>query len=52
MRVEVASVEQSLGNDLKLAANSIVDLIEVFDTLEQQNNQQSFHRIGHTNIFD
>ena len=28
MRVEVASVEQSLGSELKNAANSVVDLIE------------------------
>lgn len=52
MRVEVASVEQSLGNDLKVAASSIVDLIGVFDSFEPQNNQQNFHRIGHTNVFD
>ncbi|NEO99587.1 MAG: NYN domain-containing protein [Symploca sp. SIO1C4] len=52
MRVEVASVEQSLGNDLKVAASSIVDLIGVFDAFEQQNNQQNFHRIGHANVFD
>lgn len=52
MRVEVASVEQSLGNDLKVAASSIVDLIGVFDSFEQQNHQQNFHRIGHTNVFD
>lgn len=52
MRVEVASVEQALGNDLKLAANSIVDLIEVFDCFEKQNNRQDYFRIGNTNIFD
>jgi len=52
MRVEVASVEQSLGNDLKVAASSIVDLIGVFDGFKQQNNQQKFHRIGHANVFD
>jgi uncharacterized LabA/DUF88 family protein len=52
MRVEVASVEQSLGNDLKIAASSVVDLIEIFDTFEQQNNHHDFHRIGHTNVFD
>jgi uncharacterized LabA/DUF88 family protein len=52
MRVEVASVEQALGNDLKLAANSIVDLIGVFDCFEQQNNRQDYYRIGNTNIFD
>ncbi len=52
MRVEVASVEQSLGNDLKNAANSVVDLLGVFDTFQQHNNNQTYHRIGNANIFD
>jgi uncharacterized LabA/DUF88 family protein len=52
MRVEVASVEQSLGNDLKNAANSVIDLIEVFDTLQPQNNHQDYHPIGSTTIFN
>ncbi|MDY6782960.1 MAG: NYN domain-containing protein [Cyanobacteriota bacterium] len=52
IRVEVASVEQSLGNDLKVAASSIVDLIEVFDSFEPQNSAQSYYRIGHANVFD
>ena len=52
MRVEVASVEQSLGNELKNAANSTVDLIEVFDGFERQNNGQNHYRIGNTNLFD
>ena len=52
MRVEVASVEQSLGNELKLAANSVVDLIEIFDNFQQQNNGQNYYRIGNANIFD
>lgn len=52
MRVEVASVEQSLGNDLKIAASSVVDLIEVFDSFEQQHNNQSYYKIGNANIFD
>jgi uncharacterized LabA/DUF88 family protein len=52
IRVEVASVEQSLGNDLKNAANSVIDLIEVFDTLQPQNNNQEYHPIGSTNVFD
>jgi uncharacterized LabA/DUF88 family protein len=52
MRVEVASVEQSLGNDLKNAANSIIDLISVFDEFEPQNNEQERFRIGHTDVFD
>ncbi|MBF1990831.1 NYN domain-containing protein [Fischerella thermalis] len=52
MRVEVASVEQSLGSELKNAANSIIDLIEVFDSFNPQNNNQTFHRIGNTSIFD
>ncbi|HBE20653.1 MAG TPA: NYN domain-containing protein [Cyanobacteria bacterium UBA11149] len=52
MRVEVASVEQSLGNDLKVSASSVIDLIGVFDNFQQQNNQQNYHRIGNANLFD
>lgn len=52
MRVEVASVEQSLGSELKNAANSVVDLIEVFDQFNAQNGNQNYHRIGHVNVFD
>ncbi|AFZ11552.1 protein of unknown function DUF88 [Crinalium epipsammum PCC 9333] len=52
MRVEVASVEQSLGNDLKVAASSVVDLIEVFDKFDRQDNGQNYYRIGNTNLFD
>ena len=52
MRVEVASVEQSLGNDLKNAASSVIDLIEVFDSFDQQNNNQNYYRIGNANVFD
>ncbi|WP_315788300.1 NYN domain-containing protein [Fischerella sp. JS2] len=52
MRVEVASVEQSLGSELKNSANSVVDLIEVFDKFNAQNENQSYHRIGNANVFD
>lgn len=52
IRVEVASVEQSLGNDLKNAANSIIDLISIFDEFEPQNGYQENFRIGHTGVFD
>lgn len=52
IRVEVASVEQALGNDLKLAANSIIDLIEVFDSFEQQNKKKEYYPIGNSNVFD
>ncbi|GCA80915.1 LabA-like NYN domain-containing protein [Microcystis aeruginosa] len=52
MRVEVASVEQSLGNDLKNSANSVIDLIELFDDFEAQNGTQDYHRIGNNNVFD
>ena len=52
IRVEVASVEQSLGNDLKNSANSVIDLIELFDDFAPQNNTQDFHRIGNNNVFD
>jgi uncharacterized LabA/DUF88 family protein len=52
MRVEVASVEQSLGNELKNAASSTIDLIEIFDSFEQQNNNQTYYRIGNATIFD
>jgi uncharacterized LabA/DUF88 family protein len=52
IRVEVASVEQSLGNDLKNAANSVIDLISIFDEFQPQNNHHEHFRIGHANIFD
>ncbi|MCL1475858.1 NYN domain-containing protein [Argonema antarcticum] len=52
IRVEVASVEQSLGNELKNAASNVIDLIEIFDSFEQQNNNQNYYRIGNANIFD
>lgn len=52
IRVEVASVEQTLGNELKLAANSIIDLLGVFDGFQRKNVRRAFHRIGNTSIFD
>lgn len=52
IRVEVASVEQSLGNELKMAANSVVDFIELFDCFEQQKKQKKHHRIGTIKLFD
>lgn len=52
IRVEVASVEQSLGNELKNAASSTIDLIEIFDGFDQQNSNQNFYRIGTANVFD
>ncbi|MEC4814146.1 MAG: NYN domain-containing protein [Scytonema sp. PMC 1069.18] len=52
IRVEVASVEQSLGNELKNSANSVVDLTEVFDKFDQHDTNQNYHRIGSANIFD
>lgn len=52
IRVEVASVEQSLGNDLKNAANSIIDLVGIFDEFEPQNGYQEHFRIGHSDVFD
>jgi len=52
IRVEVASVEQSLGNDLKVTASSFIDLTGIFDNFEPQNNNQSYHRIGNDNLFD
>jgi uncharacterized LabA/DUF88 family protein len=52
IRVEVASVEQSLGNELKNAANSVVDLVTIFDELPPQNQNQNYHRIGNCNFFD
>jgi len=52
IRVEVASVEQSLGNDLKIAASSVVDLVEIFDGFEQQKKNQDYFRIGNNSIFD
>ncbi len=52
MRVEVASVEQSLGNELKNAANSVIDLIPIFDEFPQRNGNQEHFRIGHTDVFD
>lgn len=52
IRVEVASIEQSLGNDLKNSANSVIDLIELFDDFEPQNSQRDYHPIGNNNVFD
>ncbi len=52
IRVEVASVEQSLGNELKMAANSVVDLVELFDRFEQQKNNKKHYRIGTLKLFD
>lgn len=52
IRVEVASVEQSLGSELKNSANSVVDLTEVFDKFDQHDTSQDYHRIGSANIFD
>ena len=52
IRVEVASVEQSLGSELKNSANSVVDLIEVFDEFDQHDTNQNYHRIGNANVFD
>ena len=52
IRVEVASVEQSLGNDLKNSANSVIDLVELFDEFDPQNEGRDYHRIGSNNIFD
>ncbi|MEM7717426.1 MAG: NYN domain-containing protein [Cyanobacteria bacterium P01_A01_bin.68] len=52
IRVEVASVEQSLGSELKNSANSVVDLSEVFDNFDPHNSNQEYHRIGNANIFD
>lgn len=52
IRVEVASVEQSLSSELKNYANSVIDLIELFDDFEPQNNSQDYHRIGNNNVFD
>ena len=52
IRVEVASVEQSLGKDLKNSANSVIDLISIFDEFRSKNGRKEHFRIGHTNVFD
>ena len=52
IRVEVASVEQSLGNDLKMAASSVIDLIGIFDGFQAQKSDRDYHRIGNTTVFD
>ncbi|BDA72666.1 hypothetical protein LYNGBM3L_34690 [Rivularia sp. IAM M-261] len=52
IRVEVASVEQSLGSELKNSANSVVDLTEVFDKFDQHDTSQNYHRIGSASVFD
>ncbi|NJO64253.1 MAG: NYN domain-containing protein [Richelia sp. RM2_1_2] len=52
IRVEVASVEQSLGSELRNSANSVVDLTEVFDKFDPHNSNDNFYRIGHANVFD
>lgn len=52
IRVEVAAIGQTLGNELKNSANSFIDLIPVFDQFNPQNNNQTYHPIGNTNIFN
>ncbi len=53
IRVEVASVAQQLGNDLKNSANSVVDLLPVFDDLDQLRQDQPYHPIGRSdNLFE
>jgi len=52
IRIEVASVEQSLGSDLKNSANSVIDLISIFDEFDPQKHNQEHSRIGHDSIFD
>ena len=52
IRVEVASVEQSLGSELKNSANSVIDLIELFDDFDAKNEARDYHRIGNGSIFD
>lgn len=41
IRVEVASVEQNLGNNLKAAANHVIDLAGLFRTFELARAQDS-----------
>jgi uncharacterized LabA/DUF88 family protein len=52
IRIEVASVEQSLGSELKNSANSVIDLISIFDEFNPQKPNQEYSRIGHNSIFD
>ncbi|MGI0481110.1 NYN domain-containing protein [Geminocystis sp. CENA526] len=52
IRVEVAAIGQTLGNELKNSANSVIDLIPIFDQFNSQNNNQECHRIGNINIFN
>lgn len=52
IRVEVASIEQSLGNELKNSANSVIDLIELFDEFDPQSDRRDYHPIGNNNVFD
>jgi uncharacterized LabA/DUF88 family protein len=52
IRVEVASIEQSLGNELKNSANSVIDLIELFDDFDPQSDRRDYHPIGNNNVFD
>ncbi|PSB02103.1 LabA-like NYN domain-containing protein [Merismopedia glauca] len=52
IRVEVASVQKSLGTELKNSANSFIDLIGVFDEFQPQNRRRKFYRLGHSNVFD
>lgn len=52
IRVEIASIEQILGTELKLAASSVIDLIGIFDEFKQHKSRGIFHRIGTQTIFD
>jgi uncharacterized LabA/DUF88 family protein len=52
IRVEVAAIAQTLGEQLKVAANSVIDLRELFNSFENLHPDNNGGRIGDVNVFD
>lgn len=56
IRVEVAAIAQNLGEQLKVAANSVIDLRDLFNSFESLHPDAQNHniggRIGGVDVFD
>jgi len=51
IRVEVAAVDQNLGTELKAAANSVIDLRDLFNTFANLHPDE-LNRIGSADVMD
>ena len=51
IRVEVAAIDQTLGNELRAAANSVIDLRQLFNTFESMRPDE-LNRIGGADVMD